>query len=146
MSKKSFYVDACIYLNLWQQEGDDRFGIPYWKIALDFFEKFDGKDAIFYFSGFLLKELEHILSKEEFQGKRALFESSPNFKRLYLSDKELKQARKIESDMGYEISFYDIIHMLLAKKSKSILVTRDRKLLDVSRRYGVEADKPEDLL
>ena len=106
MAQKSFYVDACIYLNLWQKEGDETQGIPYWKLAEDFFEKLEEIDAIIYYSGFLLKELKFILSDDEFSNKTKLFKTSPNFMKIELSDDEFKQARKIESELDYEISFY----------------------------------------
>lgn len=65
--------------------------------------------------------------------------------KLELSDDEFKQARKIESDLRYEVSFYDIIHMILAKKSRSVLITRDRKLIAAAGQYGITAKRPEEL-
>jgi len=146
MTQKSFYVDSCIYLNLWQEEGDPSKGIPYWKIAKDFFEKFDNEETIIYYSGFLLKELKFILTEEEFNNKRKLLDSRPNFRKIDISDEELSKARKIESELNYEISFFDIIHLLLSIKTNSILVTRDRKLLDISKNYEAVAKRPEELL
>jgi len=142
---KSFYVDSCIYLNLWQKEGDERFGTPYWKSAKDFLGKFSTKAAIYY-SGFLLKELRFILSEKEFDEKSAMFRSSPNFRKICLSAGELDEARMMELELKHNISFYDIIHILLAKKSNSVLITRDRKLLETAGKYGVAAKKPEDFL
>ena len=63
MTKNKFYVDSCIYINLWQKEGNKRFGKPYWKIAKEFFEKYNN-NSMFYYSGFLLKELKHILIED----------------------------------------------------------------------------------
>ena len=146
MTQKSFYVDSCIYLNLWQEEGDPTKGVPYWKIAKDFFEKFDDEETIIYYSGFLLRELKFVLTEEDYKNKRILFDSHPNFKKINLSDEELNKARKIESELKYEISFFDIIHLLLSIKTDSILVTRDRKLLDISKSYQVIAKRPEELL
>ena len=144
--KRLFYVDTCIYLNLWQKESDAKQGIPFWQLAKDFFDKYDNDETTFYYSGFVLKELKYILSEEEFNKKQMLFRFSPNFKKLILSTDELEQARKIEAALDYEISFYDIIHMLLAKKANAILVTRDNKLLDAARKYNVAASRPEELL
>jgi len=146
MVEKLFYVDACIYLNLWQEEGDEKLGIPYWKSAKDFFERYDHDDSVIYYSGFLLKELRFILTGREFNKKSRLFRQSPNFKKIFMSTEEYNQARRIESELNYEISFFDIIHMLLARKSNSILVTRDKKLLGIAGEYSVIAKKPEELL
>ncbi len=146
MPKKSFYVDTCVYLNLWQKEGNKKFGVPYWKIAEDFFEKFDNEENIFYYSGFVLKELKFILPKEVFEKKRELFESSPNFKKVGLSSEEFNNARKIERGLNYEFGFFDIIHMLIAIKTGSILVTRDKGLLELAKKYKLEPKKPEEVL
>ncbi len=144
--KKRFYVDTCIYLNLWQKEGDASLGKPYWKIAKEFFEKTENENVIIYYSGFILKELSFILEKEIFNKKLQMFNYSPNFIRITLSVNEFDLAREIEKESNYEISFYDIIHMLLAKKANSILITRDKKLIRVSKRYNVIAKTPEEIL
>ena len=81
MHEKFFLCGYMHYLNLWQKEGNERFGIPYWKLAKDFFEKFDNMSTTIYYSGFLLKELKFILKEEEFSKKKILFNSSHNFKK-----------------------------------------------------------------
>ncbi len=39
MEQKSFYLDSCIWLNLFKKEGDSSKGVPFWKIAEDFVNK-----------------------------------------------------------------------------------------------------------
>ena len=146
MVEQLFYVDTCIYLNLWQKEKEETLGIPHWKSAKDFFEKCDNKDSIIYYSGFLLRELEFILDSPEFNQKHQLFRQSPNFERIFLSEGEYNQARIIEYELNYGISFFDVMHMLLAKKSDSILITRDKELLDTAGKYSVIAKQLEELL
>jgi hypothetical protein len=58
-----YYVDSCVYLNLWQREISDT-GIPFWRIAKDFFEKLEDEKEVIYYSGYLLKELMFLLNKE----------------------------------------------------------------------------------
>lgn len=144
--KNSYYIDACIYLNLWQKEIDYNTGALLWKFAKDFLEKVETENSIVYYSGYLLKELSFILEKETFNKKLQIFNFSPNFKRINLSINEYSLARKIEKESNYEVSFYDIIHMLLAKKTKSIFITRDNKLINISKKYGVVVKRPEELL
>ena len=76
MKDGRYYIDTCIYLNLWQKEEIN--GIKLWKYAKNFLERIDKKSGMVYYSGFIFKELMHILAKEEFQKKKILFESSPN--------------------------------------------------------------------
>jgi predicted nucleic acid-binding protein len=115
-----------------------------WTFAKDFFEKVENEDSIIYYSGFLLKEFIFLLATEEYLQKRDLFDSSPNFKKIVLSKEEYELAKKI-SKRNSEISFYDIIHMLLAKKTNSILVTRDRLLIQLVNDHSVIAKRPEEL-
>ena len=141
---KNYYVDSCVYLNLWQKERS-KLGRPLWKYAKNFFERIEQEKSVIYYSGFLLKELSFILTESEFTKKRLMFESSHNFKRIKLTLNEYELARKIESkDRG--VGFYDIIHMLLSKKTNSILVTRDRALLKLAKKYNIRAKNPEQIL
>jgi len=144
--KKSYYIDTCIYLNLWQKEIEDHTRALLWKFAKDFLEKAETEDSIVYYSGYLLKELSFILEKDVFNKKLQMFNFSPNFKRISLSIDEYNLARKIEKESNYEVSFYDIIHMLLAKKTNSILITRDKKLIKISKKHNVTARTPEEVL
>ena len=137
-------MDSCIYLNLWKKEVDGS-GNLLWKFAKEFFEKAESENSIVYYSGFLLKELMFTLSTEEYLDKRELLESSPNFKKVILSEEEYDLARTIK-DENAQISFYDIIHTLLANKTCSILVTRDKELIEFAKSINVEAKKPEEIL
>lgn len=141
---KSYYVDSCIYLNLWQNETDES-GNPLWKYAKEFFEKVEYDSSIIHYSGYLLKELMFVFDEKQFVNKLELFNFSPNFKRLNLTKEEYELAKKIKKE-NLEISFYDIIHMLLAKQTNSILVTRDRLIMQLAQKYSVAAKKPEDTL
>lgn len=144
MKTNSFYIDTCIYLNLWKKEGNESKGKPYWKIAKEFFEKYDHE--IIYYSGFILKEMKYILNKDKFDEKRKFFQTKPNFKKVLISETDLIEVRKIEIETKFMISFFDLIHMILSKKSNSILITRDKELLQISKAYNIAAKKPEELL
>ena len=74
-----------------------------------------------------------------------MFEVSPNFKKIKLTTNEYELARKIEFK-NKNLGFYDILHMLLTKKTNSILITRDRKLLKLAKKYKINAKKPEEIL
>ncbi|NQU51984.1 MAG: PIN domain-containing protein [Bacteroidetes bacterium] len=140
----SYYIDSCIYLNLWKKEIDNS-KAPLWKFAKNLFEKIDEDKSIIYYSGFLLKELMFILSTEEYLSKRELFEASFNFEKVFMSKEEYSSALNIKNKNN-KTSLYDIIHMLLAKKTNSILVTRDKILIQLSKRYSVNVRRPEELL
>lgn len=140
---KRYYVDTCIYLNLWQKEVVR--GLEVWRFAQEFFERTRELNALIFYSGFLLKELSYILTPEEFERKRDIFISSSRFQKITLTREEYSEAQLIEKELKHTISFFDIIHMLLARKTHSILVTRDGKLISVCKNHGVVASTPEHL-
>ena len=142
--KKSYYVDTCIYLNIWQKEVVN--SVELWKLSKEFFDKIEERENMIYYSGFILKELMYLLSENEFKQKREMFSSNPRFIKEILTSEEYEEAREIEIKIKDEISFYDIIHILLAKKTKSILITRDKKLIETPKSLGVEVKKPEEIL
>ncbi len=141
----SFYIDSCIYLNLWQKEKGNIFGKPFWFIAKEFFEYADNTNSKIYYSGFILKELYYKLTKNEFLKKINLIESLPNFSKVTLNKNEYENARKIEKRVNFAVSFFDIIHLILARKTNSLLITRDKKLIKIAKRFGVTAKKPEEI-
>ena len=140
----SYYIDSCIYLNLWQKE-KNRFGKPLWKITKKFLEKIKNEQSIVYYSGYLLKELSFILPKKIFNEKLKMFNHTPCFKRGGLTLDEFNLAKQIKTRLNNSLSFYDIIHMIIAKKTNSILITRDRELLKLAKKYKIKSHKPEEL-
>jgi len=142
---ESYYVDACIYLNLWKKEVDE-FGNLLWKFAKEFFEKVEKDNSIIYYSGFLLKELMFVLNTEEYLNKMEMFELSPNFRKVILFKEEYEKAQRLKNTFTSDVSLFDIIHVLLANKTKSIFVTRDRELIEFSKKMNIEVKKPEELL
>jgi len=141
----SYYIDTCIYLNLWQKEVGFS-GVSYWEIAKKLFEFIEEKGIVMYYSGFILNELKFILSEKEFGNKKVLFENMPNFKKIGLERNELDEARKIENETKFEVSFYDIIHMVLARKTNSVLITRDKRLMKIAKKYNVNVSLPEEII
>ncbi len=138
----SFYVDSCIYLNLWQIE-ESPAGKKLWKCALDFFEYAERENMVICFSGFVLKEIEFVLAEGEFEKRKKLFQNE-RLKKIIAAPENYEEARKLESASGFSISFFDCMHIVLANKSRSILITRDNKLIDFALAYCRVA-KPEDI-
>jgi len=141
----SYYVDSCIYLNLWKKEIDES-GSPLWFYAREFFEKAVKNDSIIYYSGFLLKEIMFATTKEEYLGILELFNSATRFKRANLTTKEYKEAQRLKNDSVSNISFFDILHVLFARKNNSILITRDKEVIEFAKNLDVEAKRPEEIL
>jgi len=141
---RRYYVDSCVYLNLWKKEVDG--DIQLWKLAKEFFEKAEDENSIIYYSGFLLKELMFTLDEELFIDKLEMFNRSAGFKRITLTKEEYEEAQRLKNVATSDISFFDVIYTLLAKKTNSILITRDKELSEFARSLNVETRKPEDIL
>lgn len=145
MKKKSFYVDTCIYLNLWNKEGDESKGVPYWKIAKDFFEKIRYSSKIIYYSNIILKELKFNLESNFFGEKNELFKKDKKFVFKGVINEDCVLARKIQSKYNYEIGFGDCLHIAICKRLTLILITRDKKLIEIAKQI-INVSKPEDLI
>lgn len=146
MVKKVYYVDSCIWLNLFKEEGDPTKGIPYWMLAKDFIEEviYSEEGAIIY-TGFVLKEIRHKLNDEKlFQDRLEFLKKESKFSFVKATPEDYDFARKLESDFKFEISFFDCMHIAISKRLNAILVTRDELLIEADKRH-VFVNKPENL-
>ena len=63
MNTKEYYLDSCIWLNLFKKEGDPAKGVPYWKLAQDFVKQAEGNGDLIFVSTIVLKELTFKLNQ-----------------------------------------------------------------------------------
>jgi len=142
--KQKYYLDTCIWLNLFKKEGDITKGVPYWKIAQGFIEKvkFSQNKKIAY-SNFVLKELRFNLDEGTYNEKKKFFEKE-RFRFVKEKAEDYFLARKLESQFSYEISFFDCLHLAICKRLNFILITRDKGLIRLAKE-SVAVAKPEDL-
>ena len=143
---KLFYLDTCIWLNLFKKEGDSTKGIPYWRIAKDFIEKVifsDDKEIIY--SGLILKEIKFKFKNDEiFKEKELFFKEEIKFRFVKTAEEDYSFARKLESELMYRLSFYDCLHIAICRRLNLVLVTRDADLIRFARRY-ILVEMPEHL-
>jgi len=143
MDKGGYYIDTCIWLNLFKKEDALINGIPFWKVAREFLRKViisHEKDIIY--TGFILRELQFQLD-DKLLGKVKLFlEKRCIF--IHAEDIDYKMARKLEFESKFTISFFDCMHIALCKRLNYILITRDKALIDSAKRY-IAVNKPEEV-
>jgi len=147
MAKNLYYLDSCIWLNLFKKEGNPAKGIPYWKIAEDFINKvIFSKDKKIIYSGFVLKEIQFSLKNDElFKCRLDFIKGEEKFKRANVTREDYFFARKLESQSNFSISFYDCIHTSLCRRLNFVLVTRDNDLIKFAKNH-IAVFKPENLL
>jgi len=141
---KRFYVDACIWLNLFKKEGDPTKGVPYWEIARDFIKYVKVFKGSIFVSSAVLKELTFKL-RDKFSLAKEFFDRNKYIKLIKNASEDYDFARKLESNLKYELSFFDCIHISIAKRLNLNLVTRDKGLLKIAKKY-VTVNKPEELI
>jgi len=136
-----YYIDTCIWLNLFKQEGDPSKGIPYWKIAKEFIDKVgSSNEKHIVYSGFVLRELEIKLEPLTYAEKRKYLS---RFEMVDVNEEDKINARKLESHYNFDIGFYDLLHLSLCKRLGLILITRDAALMIIAKEQNVAVSKPE---
>ncbi len=138
-------MDTCIYLNLWKKEVDEN-NNPLWFYAKNFFEFAEMNKSKIFYSGFILKEFLFLLSTEEYLGKREFLEENKLFEKTVLKEEEYKEALAIKNKINTNCSLFDVIHIILAKKTDSVLITQDKELLWLARCYNLTAKTPQEVI
>jgi len=143
VSQKTHYVDTCIWLNLFKKEGDETKGVPYWKHAKDFFEQVKENNGLLIVSTITLKELTFKLG-DKFNDIKSFFQESGFINIIKTTPEDYNQARQWEQEHQL-LSFYDYLHVAIAKRLNVPLITRDRDLMEFAQEH-VKVFRPEDLL
>lgn len=144
MIQEKFYLDTCIWLNLFKKEGNPEKGVPYWKIAQDFVQSVGENNKSIIVSTAVLKEISFKLA-EKFELVRDFFRKNEFIKSVNVIDDDYLLARRLESESLYNLSFFDCLHIAICKRINAILITRDRLLINFAKKY-VSAKKPEEYM
>ena len=139
-----FYLDTCIWLNLFKKEGDVSKGKPYWIIAKEFIEKVESSNDSIIVSTIVLKELEFKLG-DKFNLVKEFFKDNNFIKIIKTTSEDYELARNYEDSDKCGISFYDYLHVAIAKRLSIKFITRDRGLIEFSKDI-IKVNKPEELI
>ena len=140
MAQKTYYVDSCIWLNLFKKEGDETKGVPYWKLAKDFIE--DENNIIV--STIVIKELSFKI-EEKLNYVMKFFKDNESIKMIKTVPEDYDLARKFEDEEEVKISFYDYLHVAISKRLNIPLITRDKDLIIFAKKH-IEVYRPEELI
>ena len=139
-----YYLDSCIWLNLFKKEvGGDR-EFPHWEIALDFLENVEEREGVIYVSSIVLKEL-YFTMKGNFWIAKKFFKENEFIEVIKTTSGDYDLARDFERDNSSRLSFYDYLHVAIAKGLDCCLVTRDRDLIEFTN-GKIKVCRPEDLI
>ncbi len=143
MTGKEYYAETCIWLNLFKKEGYITKGVPYWKLAKDFIEQVEDQNGKIIVSTIVLKEL-YFTATDKFNHIKKFFKESEYIEIVKTTPEDYGLARKWEQENG-ALSFYDYIHVAIAKRLNIPLVTRDEELIEFAK-ARIEVFKPEELI
>ncbi|MBW3019361.1 PIN domain-containing protein [Candidatus Woesearchaeota archaeon] len=138
----SFYVDSCIWINLFKKEENKSNGKRYWKIAKEFLKIAKHNKIII--STITLKELSFRLNYK-YNIALKFFKHSSNIQIVKTKNSDYNFARKLEFETNCRLSFYDYIHIAITKRLNCILITRDNELITLAKGI-IPVNKPEDLI
>lgn len=121
----SVYFDTCVWLTYLQ---DERYKNKFLDLLFDL--KHTKTDI--YVSTIVLKEISFKTDSKKF---KSFFSIQPNivFFKTVLDDYNF--GREIEDKVGYEISFYDCLHIAICKRLNLSLITSDKDLIKIARKY-----------
>jgi predicted nucleic acid-binding protein len=136
-----YYIDTCIFLNVWKGEVGPNKKWPFYRTSDEFLKKYK-KDILI--STKVLTEIERKLSEGEF--KIRCLQLLDELETLDVPEDVIAQAQRIYQDIDKEISFADIIHMLMTEREGATLITRDRALMTIARAYDISVASPDDLV
>jgi predicted nucleic acid-binding protein len=135
-----YYIDTCIFLNVWKREVGPNKKKPFYLSAHKFLQQYSDKLLI---STAVLYELEKQLTPQEFEERCAQLKKCEI---ISIPQDVEEQAKRIYQEIEERISMSDIIHMLLAEREGAILITRDRALIRTAKEYYITVKRPDDLV
>ena len=91
-----------------------------------------------------LASTEGIKKLIEFVEKEKLLEST--YQKIEVIQEDHITATKLESKSGFDISFYDCLHIAVCKRLNLVLVTRDNLMLSFAKSESLKCGKPETFL
>ncbi len=136
-------MDTCIWLNLFKKEVSYK-GVQYWKIAEEFIHYVKNDKGRLYISPIILKELK-FKSGKLFEKIKSFFFNENYIELVKFFPEDYEFARRIEDEDKYGLSFYDYLNIAIAKRLGAVLVTRDREMINLAKRY-ILVKRPEDLI
>ena len=137
-----YYVDTCIWLNLFKKEGGALDKEPWWLTAKVFFEYIKKNNEEVIVSTIVLKELSFKCGTA-FPAVHQFFQEMEWVKIVKTTNEDYIKARTYERSHRL-LSFYDYIHVAIAQRTNAVLITRDKALSEFAA-GKIDVKKPEQL-
>lgn len=135
---EKYYLDTSVWMDYYEDRTDPSKDIG--EFAFKLLCKLLASKSKIVVSTFLLKELEVVYSLDQIRGLVRPFEKL--MEKVGINDENIKEAKKISEERG--LPFGDVMHAILARNNKAILISRDKHfqlLKDIC-----EVVKPEEII
>ena len=133
-------MDTAIWRDYFEDRGDGT--RPLGEFAFQFFRKCGENNAVIFVSDVVVLELKIRFSEQQSKELFSSFESMITW--LKASAKQTSEARKEWAKRNKSLPFKDVLHAIIARDNKAVLVARDKHFFD-SLSSIVEVQKPEDV-
>ena len=138
--EKRFYLDTSIWRDYYENRSDSSKQLG--RLALQFLLKIIKEDNLILYSDLVVQELMIKYSKEEIINILSIIYNLNLLVKISISKEQAKEAADLCKKR--KIPFADVLHTVLARDNRAVMVTRDRhfqRLIDIA-----DIKKPEDLL
>jgi len=135
---EKYYLDTSIWMDYYEDRKDPSKDIG--EFAFKLLCKLLASKSTIVVSNFILRELEVNYSLDKIRGLTMPFEKI--MEKVTISDEQKLEAKRISGERN--LPFGDVLHAIIARDSKSILVSRDKhfqQLKDLCEVY-----KPEEII
>jgi len=120
-----YYIDTCVWLNIFKKETT-------YKESKRVIEKLNNSRIIV--SKMVLNEIERKV-QNQFDLINQYFIKKENIIIEKLKNEDYKNARDLEKETKYLLGFGDCMHITICKRMNTILITRDKDLIKIGRKY-----------
>jgi predicted nucleic acid-binding protein len=132
------YLDTCIWLNIFKKEKQ------FYKTSKELIENIKNNNEKIIVSTIVIKEIHH-KTKINFKKILIFFKSQNHIELIKTTEDDYELARKLETTNNYKLSFYDYLHTAIAKRTNTILITRDKDLLNFAKQI-INCKNPNELI
>ena len=135
-----YYIDTCIWRDYYENR-EDKFR-PLGEWALELFKKIKEKKGKIIYSDFVEQELLAHYDKSIIANIFSSFSEEKIIEKVEANRHQIAESKKISKEKN--LAFGDVLHAVLARDKKAIVVSRDHhfeQLQDI-----VKTNKPEELI
>jgi len=137
---EKYYIDACIWRDL-HENREDKFR-PLGEWAFELFRMIKETKSKALYSDLIIKELSISYDREQIKEMFKIVEEDGFLEKIEIKKSQIQETIQLKREK--RLPFNDLLHAILARDNKAIMVTRDKHFEEFE--FIVIIRKPEDLI